>query len=313
MFKVRTSAPTQWSAIWNNANNGGVSWCINGRPTHAVANVLANCVGYACSRFNEIYNELTGNTGMKYKNLCCNAEDFWTVADSLGLKKGSTPKPGAIMCWEGIGALAGHVAIVEQVESATQVYTSESGYDSSYFWNATRYKGDGNWGCGSSYRFRGFIYNPPVPWVEKINGKWFYVRNGKVDTSYNGVAKNENGWWKIKKGEVDFTFTGLAKNENGWWYLKDGKVDFTYNGVVKNENGRWAVVNGKVDFDYNGLRKNENGWWYLKDGKVDPDYHGLVVNQYGTWVVKAGKVDFDFNGNYKYSGTNWKIKGGKVV
>ena len=128
MFKIRTQAPTAWSKIWNNRSNGGLSWCINGSPVYSVANVLANCVGYACSRFNEIYNELTGYDGLKFPELCCNAEDFYTVADKIGLKKGQEPKPGAIMCWEGLGSLAGHVAIVERVDNNSQVYTSESGY-----------------------------------------------------------------------------------------------------------------------------------------------------------------------------------------
>jgi nucleoid-associated protein YgaU len=59
---------------------------------------------------------------------------------------------------------AGHVAIVEKVISATEVYTSESGWGSSKpFWNSTRKKGSGNWGAGSDYKFLGFIYNPAVP------------------------------------------------------------------------------------------------------------------------------------------------------
>lgn len=163
MFNVRKSKPTKWNKLWNNASNGGLSWCLTGRPCDPVANVLANCVGYACSRFNEIYNELTGNKTMKYPQLCCDAENFWDVAPTIGLKRGQTPKPGAIMCWEGAGDLAGHVAIVERVDNAMQVYTSESGWESAYFWNATRYKGsDGNWGAGYGYTFKGFIYNPAV-------------------------------------------------------------------------------------------------------------------------------------------------------
>lgn len=161
-FKIRTSAPTTWNKLYNNANNGGLSWCIDGRPTDPVANVLSNCVGYACSRFNEIYNELTGYKNMKYPQLCCDAENFWTVAPQLGLKRGQTPQAGSIMVWEGIGSAPGHVAIVERVVNDSQVYTSESGYDSAYFWNSTRYKGDGNWGTGAGYRFLGFIYNPAV-------------------------------------------------------------------------------------------------------------------------------------------------------
>lgn len=150
-------------------------------------------------------------------------------------------------------------------------------------------------------------------WVDYINGEWVCTLNGKIDTSYNGVAQNENGWWKIKNGKVDFSYTGLAQNENGWWYLKDGKVDFTKNSVINNEYGWWKVIDGKVDFSYNGLAKNENGWWMLQGGKVDFEYDGLAVNENGIWVLKDGKVDFNYNGVYRFSGKNYQIKGGKVV
>lgn len=162
-FTVRTSVPNKWSALYNNANNGGLSWCINGMPTNPLNNVLANCVGYACGRFNEIYNQITGNKGIKYPQLCCDAEQFWNRAKEIGLKRSKTkPQIGSIMVWEGIGSASGHVAVVEKInKNNTVILTSESGWASSYFWNNYRYN-DGNWGAGSNYRFLGFIYNPAV-------------------------------------------------------------------------------------------------------------------------------------------------------
>src|SRR5574344_664381 len=104
---------------------------------------------------------------MKYKTLCCNAENFIERAKEAGLQVGMTPKPGAIMCWMKGSTLsgsdgAGHVAIVEKVYDNNHVYTSESGYGSSAFWNQHRYNNNGRWGCGSNYSFKGFIYNPAV-------------------------------------------------------------------------------------------------------------------------------------------------------
>ena len=62
------------------------------------------------------------------------------------------------MCWGNGGA--GHVAVVERVDSNNQVYTSESSYGSTAFWNQTRTNSNGRWGCAGSYYFRGFIYLP---------------------------------------------------------------------------------------------------------------------------------------------------------
>ena len=160
-FTMRTTKPEAGNKFYNNGNNGGWSWCINGYPTDSGCNVLANCVGYACGRFNEIIGE------MRYKAFCCNAENFIERALEAGLQVGQVPKVGAIMCWQK-GSLsssdgAGHVAVVEKVYDNNHVYTSESGYGSSYFWNSHRYNTNGNWGAGSGYSFRGFIYNPAVP------------------------------------------------------------------------------------------------------------------------------------------------------
>ena len=162
-FTVRTSVPQEWSALYNNSNNGGLSWCINGMPTNPLNNVLANCVGYVCGRFNEIYNQITGYKGIKYPQLCCDAEQFWNRAKEIGLKRSKTkPQIGSIMVWEGLGDASGHVAIVEKVnKKGTIILTSESGWESNYFWNSYRYA-DGNWGAGSNYRFLGFVYNPAV-------------------------------------------------------------------------------------------------------------------------------------------------------
>ena len=44
-FTVRRSLPASGNKLYNNGNAGGWSWCINGSPTKAGLNVLANCVG----------------------------------------------------------------------------------------------------------------------------------------------------------------------------------------------------------------------------------------------------------------------------
>ena len=161
-FTKRTSKPGAGNKSYIRQATGGWNSCIQGYPTDPECNVLANCVGYANGRFNEIITELTGYQGNKYNTLNCNAEYFIERAKSAGLEIGQTPKPGAIMCWEGKGDLAGHVAVVEEVYDNNHVYTSESGYGGSAFWNSHRYNNNGRWGTGTNYPFRGFIYNPEV-------------------------------------------------------------------------------------------------------------------------------------------------------
>lgn len=160
-FAPRMTKPGAGNKYYITKAKGGYSNAIQGSPTDPDCDVLANCVGYAYGRFNEI-----GNWGSCKYLSPVNAENFIQYAGDLQV--GQTPKLGACMVWRKGATLsnsdgAGHVAIVEQIISETQVITSESGWGSSpAFWTKTRNKGNGNWGAGAGYTFLGFIYNPAV-------------------------------------------------------------------------------------------------------------------------------------------------------
>lgn len=217
-FPIVTSKPSAndpYISYYNNSNHGGQSTCINGSPTDSVCNVLSNCVGWVCGRFNHIYSVLSGDKTMKYKAFHCNAGDMYEKAASFGLKTGSTPQAGAIMVWGKQGG-AGHVAIVEKVVSSDEVLTSESGYNSFAFKNKSRKKGNGNWGSNSPYYFKGFIYNPAVQnyyathstatsGSTSENAKTIWNRLRSKGMSENGIAGLMGCW----KNESNFNPTNL--------------------------------------------------------------------------------------------------------
>lgn len=201
--------------LYNNSKNCGKSNCISGKPVDCDCNVLCNCVGWACGRFNHIYNLLTGYDGIKYPNFCCNAEKFIEVAKSYGLTVGTTPKPGAIMCWQKGATLngsdgAGHVAVVERVDSSTQVLTSESGYGNFVFANKTRSNSNGNWGAGSAYTFRGFIYNPAVS-DEAPETTTSTATESSVQSSASVTTNTQKDIWDAlkKKGFNEVAISGI--------------------------------------------------------------------------------------------------------
>lgn len=172
--------------LYNNKSNGGKSLCINGKPLDPDRNVLSNCVGWACARFNQIYNLMTGYEGIRFPNFCCNAENFIEVAKKYGLTVSQEPQVGAIMVWQKGATLkssdgAGHVCIVEDIYTPTYIATSNSGYNYKPYYPSTRTKGSGNWGASSAYTFRGFIYNPAVEEREKITITEPVDRNPSVD------------------------------------------------------------------------------------------------------------------------------------
>lgn len=199
-MNIRTTKPTSGNKFFITKSKGGYSTCIQGSPTDSQCNVLSNCVGYACGRFNEIIG------AMKYPSLNCNAENFIERAkNTYDLEISSVPTLGGIMVWQK-GTLsgndgAGHVAVVEKIIDSNTIYTSESGYGGSAFWNSTRRNTNGRWGLGSAYTFRGCIVNPaigkvvaptPTPSAKKsvdevakevISGEW-----GNGDERYNRLT-----------------------------------------------------------------------------------------------------------------------------
>lgn len=222
MFTMRTSKPASGNKFFITKSKGGYSTCIQGSPTDSECNVLANCVGYACGRFNEIIGT------MKYPTLNCNAEWFIERAKAAGLEVGTTPKVGAIMVWQK-GSLdsgndgAGHVAVVEKVYDNNHVYTSESGYGSSAFWNQHRYNNNGRWGIGSKYTFRGFIYNPevkeePVEEELKVGDKVKIIAYGNGSSNGNGIKSGGIGWTRY--------ITAIYKNKSYPYQVGNkGKTD----------------------------------------------------------------------------------------
>ena len=160
MYTMRTTKPENNKYFIRTAN-GGWNGCIQGKPVDPTANVLANCVGYANGRFNEII----GQNKCVYQ-LTCNAENFIERAKALGLSVSKRPVVGGIMVWQvgGLGGSdgAGHVAICEKIMNENTIYTSESSYGGRAFFNATRRNTNGNWGIGAAYKFRGCIVNPAV-------------------------------------------------------------------------------------------------------------------------------------------------------
>ena len=195
---IRTTRPTTGNKYFITRSNGGYSTCIQGKPTDSQCNVLANCVGYACGAYNE---EL--GLGYEKYHLNCNAENFIERAIASGLSVVSKPVVGSILCWEGVGSLAGHVAIVIEVINDNCIRTAESGYGSSRpFWITTRYNNNGRWGLNANYKPRGFIINPNYPYnptpkpeptpaptpSDKFNIGDKVVINGALYTSSNAAS-----------------------------------------------------------------------------------------------------------------------------
>lgn len=170
----RLTIPESGNPYYNTIESGGYNPCIVGdypinasgkdRTGYPGLNVYPNCVGHTVGRFNEII----GKGDCSYLG-SINAELFFSrFPKAQGLQTGTTPKLGAVICWQKGKATsgsdgAGHVAIVEKVINANSIVTSESGWGAkSPFWTKARTNNNGRWGQVADYKFQGFIYNPAV-------------------------------------------------------------------------------------------------------------------------------------------------------
>jgi len=76
-------------------------------------------------------------------------------------------------------------------------------------------------------------------------GIWYLYKNGEIDKE-TSLVKNQKGWWYVKDGQIDFTYNGIASNQNGTWFVKNGKVDFRFTGEISIEGMLYQIRTGKV-------------------------------------------------------------------
>lgn len=223
----RSTKPEKGNKYYIRRASGGYSGCIKGKPTDPISDVLANCVGF-CDGF---INEVEGKN-KEVIALTCNAENFIERAIRYGWSVVKEPVVGGVMVFMKGSTLsskdgAGHVAGVYAKPNSTQVKTAESGYNGRAFWTATRNKGNGNWGAGSGYTYRGCIvprYWKPTPEVKPSSDDKFnigdkVVVNGPLYVSSN--AEKEVGHVSEKITEITRKNPGSAhpyntKGDLGW-------------------------------------------------------------------------------------------------
>lgn len=157
-YNPRLKAPGTTDKNWIKNTKGGYNYCMLIKGNSC----LPNCVGYSWGRWRELL-------GKKPSLSRGNAEN-WYGYKKDGYKRGKTPKLGAVICWrKGKAGYekdgAGHVAIVEKINSDGSILTSNSAYGGSRFYTKTLKK---PYSMGGKYVFQGFIYIP-LDFTDKYN------------------------------------------------------------------------------------------------------------------------------------------------
>lgn len=249
-FTIRTTKPSH-NKFYITQDQGGYSKCIQGYPTDKAANVLSNCVGYACGRFNEVIGE------MKYPKLYCNAEKFIEAAKSYGLKISNQPVKGGLLVMQKGNSLsgsdgAGHVMFIEEVFNENHIYTSESAYGGLAFYNCHRYNTNGRWGMAEGYSFRGVIVNP-------------YVQPYKMGdyVKINGVYRSSMSETKLTPLMTTGKITAILPEAKNPYLLNDGLIGWVNSSVIVSKVDEKIEVGDKVKvinpYDEKGRRLSING------------------------------------------------------
>ena len=82
--------------------------------------------------------------------------------------------------------------------------------------------------------------------LRKERDSTFAYVNGQKALNSTGVCTDGTDWWFVRDGEVDTYYNGIAGNELGDWFIKDGKVDFTYSGGFACNSNVYTVDKGKA-------------------------------------------------------------------
>lgn len=232
-YNPRLECPSRNSRFYNSNENPFVA------SGYGMFQNNGNCTAYAFGRFFEIL-------GSK-PTLCTGNAGEWYGKKSDGYERGSKPQLGAVACWAKPGA-AGHVAIVEQINSDGSVLMSQSGWQSRYFWTQTHRPTNY---MNSPYIFQGFIYNPAVKGMKDKLSEFLQIAQ---------MHLGEGGDWTWK-------VSGLSKGQP-WCAAFINAVAKTVGGILN-----VCLPDTYVAGDYARLGVLQNLGTFMKG-----PYHGMNVN-----------------------------------
>ena len=218
MFTPRITIPEKTNRHYIAKTEGGLNPCLP-RPKGSPLR-FANCVFYAVGRFAELWGVWLPSR---------NAEDLAAAAQGMGLQIGQTPALGAIAVWAS-GAVgnsadgAGHVAVVEIINSSGSIVTSESGWSAkTEFWTQTRPDND-NWGQPASYRFLGFVLPPGTSPANSVPAQT--LREGDRCDGVKWLQQHLIAAGYLRKSELDGDFGLITLGAVCAFQLRHGlKVD----------------------------------------------------------------------------------------
>ena len=233
-FKQRLTAPKKGDEWYSTKNaEAGSKWDmfdVHYKDKTDKKGAKGNCTQYSRGRISELSNK---EIKMPFLNVVTKDGKNWYDNAPKELKKGMTPKLGAIIIWAHTTKSNGHVGNVEDIYPNGDILVSMSGFASYLFKTRILTKKSGY--VYSDYKLLGFIY----PIIEYKQSKTFIVESPRY------VRKGAGTEFDIKKVK-ELTKNGQAncvnKNKNANAQYKKG-TRFSVKDIIKASNGSyWALT-----------------------------------------------------------------------
>ena len=164
-------------------------------PFYQAGYGMPNCTCYAYGRWYELLNT-------KPTMLPLGDAGTWYDRAPSSIQKGAAPQLGAIQVMaDPYGYYAGHVCVVEEIYANGDILTSNSGWNSSYFWTARTTQSNNylpGWAINRGYRLKGFLYLPgstPGQTWEWVKGNR-YLSQSEMDNNavITAMYLTQLGW-----------------------------------------------------------------------------------------------------------------------
>lgn len=273
------------------APNSSISYYYSANPFYKSGYGMPNCTCYAYGR---AYELLGSEPNLSRKN----AGQWWYYNKKNGIYDyGSTPKLGAVACWDRYDEDRGHVAVVEAIDG-NSVTISESHYQSTYF--DTRVINADSSNYLTYMRFLGYIYignfnQIDFPGAEDTSyAVPVSVKAKQHDNTYDDNGNIESNRW-IDEGDdcyIEKVYTNgfcrveyPAGNDRRWAYAKASLFD-----VPKKANkpsATYVSVSAGTNFAPTSF------WWNASE---NVDHYDLKIWNGTYWEGDAYKIEWGIKG-----------------
>ncbi|MBR3103737.1 MAG: carbohydrate-binding domain-containing protein [Lachnospiraceae bacterium] len=120
---------------------------------------------------------------------------------------------------------------------------------------------------------------------------WYFLSHGQV-CDHTGLVMYDDEWFYVKNGKLDTSLSDFVSYNDGLFFVAAGRIVTEANGLHMDPDGTawYYLANGQAQTQYTGLTQYDGAWFYVVKGKVAEDYTGAVDYDGSAFDVVNGMV-----------------------